>query len=155
MPKKQMKSSKLGWNKKSLAKCTCCGYLAHASTDCYYRMREEKIQWKQIPYHNLPPPDTVILYPELHVKTCYQCDEFGHETMDCQCPEVCSLCINSGYCNHIMDGTHWKDHSHYIIAQEFLLDFDDLTDTNHTHFALIFLTGLMKSKEREGGRVRI
>jgi hypothetical protein len=43
----------------------------------------------------------------------------------------------------------WKDHSHYIISQDDLPDFDDPTDTNRPHFALIFLTSFMKSIEKE------
>jgi hypothetical protein len=65
---------------------------------------------------NVPPPDPVILQTELHVKPCSVCFEFGHTTMDC--PELCSLCMKTGDCNHIVAGPQWKCHPDYIIAQE-------------------------------------
>jgi hypothetical protein len=37
--------------KKISATCGCYGFRGHVSTDCYYRMREVKIKWKQLPYH--------------------------------------------------------------------------------------------------------
>jgi PleD family two-component response regulator len=66
-------------------------------------------------------------------------------------PELCPLCIKTGDCNHFMAGPQWKNHPDYIIAQEDLPDFDDLTGTNHPHFALIFLASFMKSipKDKE------
>jgi hypothetical protein len=37
------------------------------------------------------PPDPIVLSPELHVKQCSLCYEFGHTTMDC--PELCPLLL--------------------------------------------------------------
>jgi hypothetical protein len=51
IPKDQMKDSKVGRNKKPTASCKSCGVKGHISTNCYYRMREDKIQWTQIPYN--------------------------------------------------------------------------------------------------------
>jgi hypothetical protein len=63
-----------------------------------------------------PPPDPVIIQPELHVKPCSLCYESGHTTIDC--PELCSLCIKTGDCNHIMAGPQWKDHPDYNIDEK-------------------------------------
>jgi hypothetical protein len=51
-------------------------------------------------YLNFPPPDPVILLPELHVLPSPVCDKFGHKAADC--PELCPLCIKTGDCNDIM-----------------------------------------------------
>jgi hypothetical protein len=50
MPKKQMRD-KFAWEKKPLATFHCCGINGHVVNDCYSRMREDTIQWRQIPYH--------------------------------------------------------------------------------------------------------
>jgi hypothetical protein len=65
---------------------------------------------------NFPPADPIILKPDLHIKPCPICDQFGHEAVDS--PEICLLCVETGYCRNIRAGTEWKDHPHYIIAQE-------------------------------------
>jgi hypothetical protein len=84
---------------------------------------------------HFPPPDPVILQPELHVKPCSLCYEFGHTTMDC--PELCPLCIKTGDCNPIMAGPQWKGYPDYVTAEEDLPDFDDMTTIDHPHFAQI------------------
>jgi hypothetical protein len=43
---------------------------------------------------SVPPPDPIILQPELHVNPCSLCYVIGHTTM--HCPELCPLCINTG-----------------------------------------------------------
>jgi hypothetical protein len=98
---------------------------------------------------NFSPPDTVILQPELHVKTCSLCYELGHTTMDF--PELCLLCINTGDCSHIMAGRQWQDHPDYIIAEEDLPNFDALTTIVHHHFALILLKRLAKDNDNKKG----
>jgi hypothetical protein len=98
---------------------------------------------------NFPPLDPVILQPEIHVKPCSLCYEFSHTKIDC--PELCSLCIKTGDCNHIMACPQWKDHPDYIIAVEDLFNFDDLTTIDHPHFALILLKMLAKDIEKNNG----
>jgi hypothetical protein len=62
---------------------------------------------------------------------------------------LCPLCINTGDCNYIIAGPQWKDHPHYIIAQEDLSNIDELTDINHPHFVIILMTSLSKSLEKD------
>jgi hypothetical protein len=101
---------------------------------------------------NNPPPDPVILQPELHCKPCPVCDKFGHKAVDCS--KLCPLYIKTGACNHIMAGPQWKDHPHYIIAEEDLPNFDDLTTIDHPHFDLILLKSLSKDIEMELEKLR-
>jgi hypothetical protein len=51
VPMEQMKDSKFGWKKKPSPTCDSCGFKGHVSSNYYYPMREDKIRWKQIPYH--------------------------------------------------------------------------------------------------------
>jgi hypothetical protein len=119
MPKQEIKDN-FAREKKPLATCKCCGIKSHVASDCYSRLREDNIQWRQIPYpklgdkpltrkdqqrlqriedkfeekaleinfglkaydSNFPPPDPVILQPELHVLPCPVCDKFSHKALD-------------------------------------------------------------------------
>jgi hypothetical protein len=96
---------------------------------------------------NFPPPDTVILQAELHVKPFFLCYEFGDTTIDCP-----PLCIKTGDCNHILAIPHWKDHPEYIIGEEDLTNFADLTTIEHPHFDLILFKSLAKDIEKKKGR---
>jgi hypothetical protein len=60
-----------------------------------------------------------------------------------------TLCVNTGDYNYIIASPEWKDHPHYIIAQEDLPDFDDLTPVDHPHFALLLLTSIAKDLEKK------
>jgi hypothetical protein len=91
--------------------------------------------------------DPVILQPELHVKPCPVCDQFGHKAVDC--PELCPLCTKGGDCKHIMDGFQWKGHPDNVNAEEDLPNFDKLTTIDHTLFALILLKSLAKDLAEE------
>jgi hypothetical protein len=48
-----------------------------------------------------------------------------------------------------MAGPQWKGHPDYVIAQEDLPDFDDLTSIDHPHFSLILLNKLAKDIEKK------
>jgi hypothetical protein len=50
-----------------------------------------------------------------------------------------------------MAGPQWKDHPHYIIAEEDLPNFDDLTTIYHPHFDLILAKILYKDIEKNKG----
>jgi hypothetical protein len=45
-------NDKFAWENKPLAACKCCGVKGHVANYCYSRLREDKIQWRQIPYQN-------------------------------------------------------------------------------------------------------
>jgi hypothetical protein len=90
----------------------------------------------------IPPP--IILHQELHVNSCTTCDQYGNKSVDCI--ETCPLCVHTGDCTHIRAGPHWKDHPHYIIAQEYI---NELFDIDHPHFAVILINSLKKSLARE------
>jgi hypothetical protein len=90
-----------------------------------------------------------LIQSELHVLPCPVCDKFGHKAMDC--PELCPLCIKTRDYNHIMAGPQWKGHPDYVITEEDLPNFDDLTTIDHTHFALILLKSLGKDIEKKKG----
>jgi hypothetical protein len=67
MPKQQMRD-KFAWEKKPLATCKCCGIKCHVASDCFSRLREDKIQWRQILYPK--PGDTPLTQKEqqrLHI----------------------------------------------------------------------------------------
>jgi hypothetical protein len=75
------------------------------------------------------------------------CDKFGQKAVDCN--ELCLLCVNTGDGNDIIAGPQWKDRPHYIIAQEYLPDFDDVTTIDHPQIALIHLKSLANENEKD------
>jgi hypothetical protein len=60
-PKQQIKDM-FAWEKKPLATCKCSGVKGHVPNDCYSRQRADKIQWRQIPYHD--PGDKPLTWKE-------------------------------------------------------------------------------------------
>jgi hypothetical protein len=50
-----------------------------------------------------------------------------------------------------MAGPQWKDHPHYILAEEDLPNFDDLTTIDHPNIDLILLKSLSKDIEKKKG----